>query len=443
LPTLDDISPSQPINQLSPAVQAEVERIVQASLGEVFPAAALTIIKNGKVRLNAAWGWIDPDTQTNPVKTDTLFDVASVTKLFTTTAFLSLMEEQGLTLDTPLVEVVPEFGASGPRSMDGGQDPHSKVKLPTPEAARGKFVDPARVTFRHLLTHTSGLAPWRDVFNAAGPATVPPDQPDPIPREERWQNGLQAICQYPFVGEPGDGIVRYSDLGLMLLGEAAARLYAESVGAQRAAPLQATINDDDNSGGTRHASSLQNIDLAKTIESRVLSPLKLDSVTFNPMWSGVERNRISPTENDRTWRKRRVWGEVHDENACGVGGVAGHAGLFATARDVAALGQAWLENNPILKISPQLMEDAKREHANTDGTRRGLGWMLKAEVDSSAGDFFSMSTYGHTGFTGVTTWIDPEKQLIVACLTNRVYPGREKEGIHEFRRAIHNAIAKL
>jgi len=418
LPTLNDIAPSQPINQLSPAAQAEIERIVQASLGDVFPAAALTVIKNGDVLLNAAWGWIDPDEKNQAVKTDTLFDLASVTKLFTTTAFLSLLEERELTLDTPLVEVVPEFGASSPREMDGGQDPHSKIQLPMPEAVRGKLVDPARVTFRHLLTHTSGLAPWRDVFNAAGPAPLPPDDHDPLPRRERWQNGLRAIFEYPFVGEPGDSIVRYSDLGLMLLGEAAARLNMATGGAAE-------------------------IDLKRTIQARVTAPLKLETVVFNPMWSGFDRNAIVPTENDPTWRKRRVWGEVHDENACGVGGVAGHAGLFSAARDVAALGQAWLEKNPTLKISPQLMDDAKHEHANTDGTRRGLGWMLKAEVDSSAGDFFSMSSYGHTGFTGTSLWIDPEKNLVVACLTNRVYPGREKEGIHEFRRAIHDRIANL
>lgn len=422
MPTLNEISPSQPINQLSPAAQAELERMVQASLGDVFPAAALAVVKNGDVLLNAAWGWIDPDEKNHPVKTDTLFDLASVTKLFTTTAFLSLMEAHKLSLDTPLVEVVPEFGASGPRGMDGGQDPHSKVKLPTPDAVKGKRVDPARVTFRHLLTHTSGLAPWRDVFNAAGPAPLPPEDHDPLPRRERWQNGLRAICQYPFVGEPGDGIIRYSDLGLMLLGEAAARL--DTISAV---------------GGHNHAP-----DLKKTIQSRVLSPLNLTSATFNPMQSGADRRSIAPTENDPSWRKRRVWGEVHDENACGVGGVAGHAGLFATARDVAALGQAWLENDFRLGISPELMGDAKRGQASYEETRRGLGWILKAKVDSSAGDFFSMDSYGHTGFTGTSLWIDPEKRLVVACLTNRVYPGREKhEGIHEFRRAIHGFAASI
>jgi CubicO group peptidase (beta-lactamase class C family) len=426
--TLHDTPSRRPVNELSAAARDEIESIVHAKLGEVFPAAALTVVKDGAVLLNAAWGWIDPDKQQHPVRTDTIFDLASVTKLFTATSFLSLLDENNLTLDTPVVAVVPEFGASGARPMDGGQDPHTKVKLPTPEAVLGKHVDPARVTLRHLLTHTSGLAPWRDVFNAAGPAPASPDEKDPIPREERWRNGLRAICGYPFVGEPGEGIVRYSDLGLMLLGEAAARLHA---------------NGTQHSVGTYRRVPTQNADLEMAIKSRVLSPLGLESVRFNPVRNGIDRNMTVPTEYDPTWRKRRVWGEVHDENACGVGGVAGHAGLFASARDVAALGQAWLENDARLKIPPELMGDARREHANTEGTRRGLGWMLKAAVDASAGDFFSLSSYGHTGFTGTSLWIDPERRLVVACLTNRVYPGRAHEGIHAFRRALHDTIAKL
>jgi serine-type D-Ala-D-Ala carboxypeptidase len=182
--------------------------------------------------------------------------------------------------------------------------------------------------------------------------------------------------------------------------------------------------------------------LERAIHARVLHQIGLPSVTFNPMQYGVEKNMIAPTEHDYTWRKRRVWGEVHDENACGVGGIAGHAGLFGTARDVAALGQAWLENDPRLDIPADVMDDAKRQHAQTGETRRGLGWMLKAATDSSAGDIYSMNSYGHTGFTGTSLWIDPDRALVVALLTNRVYPGRELEGIHEFRRAVHTAVVE-
>ena len=120
--------------------------------------------------------------------------------------------------------------------------------------------------------------------------------------------------------------------------------------------------------------------------------------------------------------------------------MAGHAGLFGTARDVAAFGQAWLESDPRLVITPDLMRRATQEHEETAGIRRGLGWLLKASEDASAGDLFSPDSYGHTGFTGTSLWIDPARALVVACLTNRVYPGREKLGIHAFRRALHDDV---
>src|SRR5690606_10046205 len=109
----------------------------------------------------------------------------------------------------------------------------------------------------------------------------------------------------------------------------------------------------------------------------------------------------------------------------------------AAAPDVARFGQAWLTRDERLQIAPSLMNEAVQEQRH-NGFRFGLGWMLKGLTDSSAGDFFSPDSYGHTGFTGTSLWIDPEKRLVVACLTNRVYPGRWKEGIHPFRRAIHD-----
>ncbi len=412
MPTLDATAPNQAINSLSAGGHDALVRVVEAHLGETFPAIALTIVQNGTVRFNGAWGWVDPETASYPTQPDTLFDLASVSKLFTTTAFLSLVSEGRVRLDDPLVSVVPEFGASGPRPLDGGQDPHSKAMLPIPDEARGQVADPERVTFRHLLTHTSGLAPWRALYEAAGPPPPPPDEPDSLGRGARWERVLHALCCSPFVGQPGDGIVRYSDLGLMLLGEATSRLH-----------------------GTPGI-------LDAAIAARALEPLALRSVTFNPLQHGRCRTTIAPTEDDPGWRGRRCWGEVHDENACGAGGVAGHAGLFSTARDVAALGQAWLAADPRLRIAPALRRAATSEQARTGNIRRGLGWMLKAPVDAPAGELFTPDSYGHTGFTGTSLWIDPERALVVACLTNRVYPGRAKPGIEAFRRAVHDAIVK-
>lgn len=428
MPTLAETPSTQPVESLSPAARHKLEGIVQTALAdEIFPAAALTVVHQGQVLLNAAWGDIDPETRQHPAKTDTLFDLASVTKMFTVTAFLSLMNKKGVSLDHPLVALVPEFGETGERIIDGGQDPHTKITLPTPDDVRGKKADPARVTFRHLLTHTSGIAPWREVYRAAGTTPPPPTESDPLTPQQRWANALKYICEAPFVGFPGDGVVRYSDLGLMLLGESTARLYN----------LAKTLDDVE-----RAAHADNDMPLENAIHARVAGKLNLPSIIFNPVRNGIDKNTITPTEQDPLWRRRRVWGEVHDENACGVGGIAGHAGLFGTARDIAALGQAWLENDPRLDIPTDVMDDAKRQHAQTGDTRRGLGWVLKAVHDSAAGDVFSENTYGHTGFTGTSLWIDPDKALVVSLMTNRVYPGRELEGIHEFRRAVHTVVAE-
>jgi CubicO group peptidase (beta-lactamase class C family) len=400
----------QQTNRLHATQRRELDTIIESHLGETFPALALAVIHAGDWIIDTAWGWIDPETQQYPVTPTTWFDLASVTKVFTETAFLQLVSAGKIRLDDPLVSVIPEFGVGGARRLDGGQDPHTKELLPTPEDARRQTADPERVTFRHLITHTSGLASWRDVYNAAGQPPTPPAATDSVPRSVRWRNGLQAICGYPFVGQPGDA-VRYSDLGLMLLGETVVRLQ----------------------GG---------LDLAAVIRAHVTQPLDLVSLTFNPVRDGgIDLTRVVPTEDDPAWRKRRCWGEVHDENACGVGGIAGHAGLFAAAVDIARFGLAWLTRDERLQIDPTLMGAAVREQRH-NGYRFGLGWMLKASEDSSAGDYFSSDAYGHTGFTGTSLWIDPEKQLVVACLTNRVYPGRWKEGIHPFRRAVHDFFAR-
>ncbi len=123
--------------------------------------------------------------------------------------------------------------------------------------------------------------------------------------------------------------------------------------------------------------------------------------------------------------------------------MAGHAGLFANAADLASFGQAWLARDPLLRVDAELMGEATRQQVESSGERRGLGWMLKSAEGSSAGDRFSAESFGHTGFTGTSLWIDPERALVVAALTNRVYPGRWKEGILPFRRALHDVLTEF
>ena len=165
------------------------------------------------------------------------------------------------------------------------------------------------------------------------------------------------MLNFPFAGPVGD-TVRYTDIGIMLLGEAVARLHGDR--------------------------------LDRAVRELVLDPLNLRSFTYNPVLNGVPREKTVPTENDDNWRCRRAWGEVHDENACGLGGIAGHAGLFATAQDVAAFGNAWVSGDSRLRLSPSLRSDATRQHAHGQ-FRMGLGWLLKAAEDSSAGDLYSAS----------------------------------------------------
>jgi CubicO group peptidase (beta-lactamase class C family) len=396
------------------AVADVIAPVIDAHLDATFPAAAICVWRGGAILFEGAWGWLDPDVRTLPVTTETLFDLASVSKLFTTTAFLSLVSAGRVGLDDRLVEVVPEFGALSPRHIEGGQDPHSKARLLVAPALAGQSVDPAQVTFRHLLCHTSGLPPWRDAYNAAGSAPPAPDQPDPIGRAQRWSRGLAALVGYPFVAPP-DGVVRYSDVGMMLLGEAVARLDG--------APLDAVV------------------------QRRVIDPLGEDGrdrAMFNPIRDhGRSRAQIAPTEDDPTWRRRRAWGEVHDENCCGLGGVTGHAGVFGTARAVAALGHGWLHTPDRFGLTPAIVGQATSLQTASDGERRGLGFALNEPTDSMAGDRMSLRAYGHSGFTGTTLWIDPQADVIIAVLTNSVYYGRHSlqyAATHAFRRALHDGV---
>jgi CubicO group peptidase (beta-lactamase class C family) len=225
----------------------------------------------------------------------------------------------------------------------------------------------------------------------------------------RWAQALPALYQYPFVDHPGRRVI-YSDIGLILLGHA--------------------------------LEVISGLALEQVIQVQVLGPLGLSRTLFNPVQQGFARlDEIAPTELDLRWRQRRVWGEVHDENACALGGVAGHAGLFSTAMDVALFGQVWLSEPHKMGIDARLARLAKSELACTDDVRRGLGFVIKSHQNASAGDHFSPQTFGHTGFTGTTLWVDPDRHCVVACLTNGIYAGRAQHAPHTFRRLLHDLIA--
>lgn len=364
-----------------------IDAAVAKAEGRVFEAGTVLVARNGGVFLERAYGWLDPETRARPARINSLFDLASVTKMYAVTLFMTLVEAQLVTLDEPVVEVLPELG--GRRGI--GRFEHPLTGAIEGFDYPGEMVDATRITFRHLLTHTSGLPAWLPLYRVEAELSV-------LPR----------IFETDFAYPTGARIV-YSDLGLILLAEAMQRVLGE--------PLDTALR------------------------TRVLEPLGAADTMFRP---GQEHlNRVAPTEVCR-WRKRRIVGEVHDENAGRLGGVSGHAGLFATAADVARLGQMYLNGgtyNGTRVLRTATVAEMTRVQAEFEGDRRGLGWMLQG-IGSMRRPGLSDEAYGHTGFTGTALWVDPTTGVVIVLLTNRVYFGRDGAGILALREAVYTAVER-
>jgi CubicO group peptidase (beta-lactamase class C family) len=363
---------------------SQADSILSQAIGTITPAAQLVIRHRGDVVHDVSLGFLDPEIRTRPVNSETLFDLASLTKLFTTTAFMTLVEQGKVSVDDPLSSVLPGF--RGVRPIQPYEDPLDWGKTVS-VADKPGTVDASRVTFRNLLAHNSGLPAWR-AFK---------DQPD---AESAVRLALDTFFSFP----TGERVV-YSDVGLILLGLAVSRL----------------------AGGP----------LDEAIIRCVNEPLGL-SAHFQPAAPLQSSQNVAPTEFCK-WRGRRIVGEVHDESAWRLGGVAGHAGLFAHARDVAAFGQSFLDAS---LLRHETIVEMTRLQSEFESTRRGLGFALWSPDPEASSNPFSPSTFGHTGFTGTCLWIDPTRALVVALLTNDVYGGREGRGIAGLRVRVHQAIVE-
>jgi len=415
---------------------------MQRGLGRVFPAAALHVRQGGTVVFERAYGYLDPDTGHRPTQAGSLFDLASLTKLFTATAFMRLVETGLAAPTTPVAEVLPEF--AGRRPIGPSEDPLASATIPPDPQFAGQEVDTGTVTFWHLLTHTSGLAAWRSLYREKGEEGGKGEKgreggkgrkgeeggrgqeaedrgpgsrergtgvplPHLVPAELRARRTGAIYREYGFAYPPGARVV-YSDLGFILLGEAIAHLAG--------VPLEVYL---------RRA---------------VLEPMGLRTTTYNPSGNGFAPEQIVPTEFC-AWRHRRCMGEVHDENSASLGGVAGHAGLFSTAAEVAALGQLYLDGgiyNGVRLLAPETVAEMVRAQVGSDEDPRGLGWHQRSAGYSSSGQGFGPRSFGHTGFTGTSLWVDPDRELVVALLTNRVYYGRDPQPIMDFRPRLHDAV---
>jgi CubicO group peptidase (beta-lactamase class C family) len=338
-----------------------VRRALERALAQrVFPAVVVEVGTSTRPLWAEAMGRLTFDADAAAASEETIFDLASLTKVLATTPLVMQRIEQGtLGLDDRVADHVDSW--------------------------RG--ADREAVTVRDLLSHSAGLAAHRPFYETlAGRSAF-----------ER------AICEEPLEYPPGSKAM-YSDLGFMLLGFILG----------------------------------SNADLAVRFSTLLSQMAVAEPLQFNPppQW----KRRLAPTALD-AWRGRLLVGEVDDQNAAALGGVAGHAGLFGTAAAVGAcarhLMQVFDGRTGVFTRDTARLFVTRR--SDVPGSSRALGWdtMLPG---SSCGSRMSPRAFGHTGFTGTSLWIDPDEEIYVVLLTNRVHPDRKDRGIQAVRREVHDAV---
>jgi len=364
-----------------------VEREMDAAVGRhVFPGAVLLVREGTRAFYHRAFGHRSLEPEMTQMSEDTIFDISSLTKAFATSVGMMLMVKDGrIGLDDRVTRFFHNFGV------------HGKT----------------HITFRHLLTHSSGLPAWKPYYKGVLQ----------IEREGRinflGSHGAKAYVYQELQrerldGPPGKQAV-YSDLGFILLGAA-----IEEV-----------------SGMT----------LDRFCHDRIFRPLGLRTTGFVDL-SLLRARRvqpvtemIAPTERC-PWRKKILCGEVHDDNAYAMGGVAGHAGLFASAKDLDALlgrlTDCYRGNGQM--IPQRIVQEFWTRDETVRGSTWCLGWDTPSPVGSSSGTHFSPHSVGHLGFSGTSVWLDLEHDRHVILLSNRIHPSRDNDQIKAFRPFIHDVI---
>lgn len=382
---------------------AAVAAYVASQVDSAYPSAVVAVGRHGRLVLLSAAGHYGTDDP-RLIDPSTIFDLASLTKVIgLTTACMLLVDEGRLALDAPVQHYLPAF--------------------------RGAMKE--RVTIRHLLTHASGLPAWRPLFREA---------------TDR-RSALALVDTTPLDSQPGTHFT-YSDLGAITLMQVVERITDER--------------------------------LDRFLSRRVFAPLGMTATGYMPPkgW----RDRIAPTENDTVFRHRMIWGEVHDENAGRLDGVSGHAGLFSNAPDLvrfatwlmdARLGRpgsleagvglagdphsgdnprSRLAHNvpprpsnlmPLPMLRAEVVQEFTRRQGIPPGSTRALGWDTPSDSGySSAGTKLSRQSFGHTGFTGTSIWMDPERDVVVILLTNRVHPTRGNTKILQVRANVADLVVE-
>ena len=360
--------------------------IEQAVAAGAFPGAVLLVGRGDEVVYHQAFGHRSLEPSRTPMTRDIVFDLSSLTKaLVTTTAIMMLVREGKLRLDDRVTRFIPNFGV------------HGKT----------------HVTLRHLLAHCSGLPAWKPYHKDVAKAERRGAMRFGGLRGARTMV-LEAIHRERPEYALGAKAV-YSDLGFLLLGE-----LIELVTHQ---PLDRFCQDR----------------IFRPLGLRTTAFIDLDRLRQQKLTPVVDV--IAPTERC-PWRGKILCGEVSDDNAYAIGGIAGHAGVFASALDVhriAALLQASAEDRDEFLPGALVREFWEREGSVPDSTW-ALGWDTPSAKDSMAGSRVSSRTVGHLGFTGTSIWIDRERGAHVVFLTNRIHPRRDNERIKTVRPQVHDAV---
>lgn len=374
-------------------MKPDLETNIDSIVAEAIRAGAMTgcqvaVAKDGQIVIEKGYGRIDSDKNSAKVTTETLFDLASMTKTNATLAGLMKTYDEGLLdLDAPIAEYIPELDSTAK----------------------------AQITPRQLLFHESGMPPVINIFRfALGPTADTDGENEDC--DTRFRNDIFSTKQsdkFPYqvahdlyISDDGiDELVErihkaplrskdyeYSDLNFMLLKE---------------------IQEN-----------LTGVALDQWIDTEIYAPLGAWHTLYNPL-EKFTLNEIAATENDRRFRHQKIHGTVHDEMAACMGGVSGNAGLFSTAGDVAKLCQMWLNDGAY--GGEQLIKPATARLFTSTHSRsglRGLGFDMLRRNRGMDSQRASTNAYGHTGFTGTCFWVDPDRNLIIVFLSNRVNPTR-------------------
>lgn len=341
---------------------ARIERAVEKAIAKGETPGCVILAHQGEaLTYEGVFGASATSPRHHETRPDTVYDLASLTKVMATTAaVMQLVADGKLLLDQPVADILPPFGDQGK----------------------------SEITLRHLLTHSSGLRPWRAYYADLRERELRRGG-NLLATSEGRESIVQRIYRSAPVHDAGEAAV-YGDLGFIVLGAVVEQICGEG--------------------------------LEVFCKRRIFDPLGMSDTHFNPVPFEGDRSRYAATEQC-PWRERVVWAEVHDGNAWAMGGVAGHAGLFGTAADVLRFGQEMLAadrgESPI--FAREVAHEFFRRQELTPDSDWALGWDTPTPGTSTSGQHFSTRSIGHTGFTGTSLWIDLERGTVVVMLANRVH----------------------